>query len=249
MTTDATFRAFPQFNLPERHKVARLRHRVGKLPMDWFDRGSPADRIARALGDRQAIHLKELLEAGEFHERTRKRLRAPDVADLCCGHGLVGLLFACERKVERVLLLDRKRPAAFEDVFESVCAVFPEVRDKVRYVEASVERAAEHLAPGSAVLAVHACGVRTDRCLDAALAVDACAIAAMACCYAQTAKQAPKVLRRELGVQTMTDVHRTYRLDAAGYDVDWSAIPAAITPMNRILIARKPCSSPVAPAS
>ena len=33
------------------------------------------------------------------------------------------------------------------------------------------------------------------------------------------------------------DVDRTYKLIRAGYHVEWSAIPCAITPMNRILIA------------
>lgn len=239
MVEDVTFRAFPQFNDPEKAATARLRHRVGALPMDWFDRSSPTNRLAHALADRRAIHLKELLEACEFHERTRKRVRSPDVADLCCGHGLVGLLFAAERTVDRVTLIDRARPDAFDAVFDGVCAVFPQVREKVRFVEAAVEDAADHLAPGSAVLAVHACGVATDRCLDAALAVQARAIAAMGCCYNQTASDAPPVLRKVLGRETMTDVHRTYRLDAAGYDVDWAAIPSAITPMNRIVVARR----------
>lgn len=238
--SEVRFRAFPQFNHPDRARTARLRHRVGMLSMEWFDRKAPQDRLARALADRRAIHLKELLEAFEFHDRTRRRVRAPVVADLCCGHGLVGLLYGIDPLVRRVILLDRERPAAHSDVLDAVAAVYPEVREKVVYVEADVEDAARHLETGCAVVAVHACGVRTDRCLDAALAVQSRAIAAMPCCYAQTGKGAPPVLRKELGHERMTDVHRTYRLHEAGYQVDWSAVPSAITPMNRILIARRP---------
>lgn len=237
--SDVRFRAFPQFNDPVRARTARLRHRVGMLPMDWFDRNAPADRLALALAERRAIHLKELLEAFEFHDRSRRRVRCSVMADLCCGHGLVGLLFAIEPTVKRVMLLDHARPEAHDAVLDAVASVFPEVRDKVRYIEAEVEDAAEHLEPGCGIVAVHACGVRTDRSIDAAVAVGAERFAAMPCCYAQTGKTAPQALRKALGHETMTDVHRTYRLHEAGYDVDWGAIPSAITPMNRILIARR----------
>ena len=237
--SDVRFKAFPQFNDPEKAKTARLRHRVGMLPMDWFGHKSAPDRLAHALAERRAIHLKELLEAFEFHDRSRRRVRAPVMADLCCGHGLVGLLFACEPTVQRVILLDHARPAAHDAILEAVASVFPQVLDKVEYIEADVERAAEHLSVDCGVVAVHACGVRTDRCIDAAIEVGAKRIAAMPCCYAQTGKTAPPVLRKVLGQAQMTDVHRTYRLHEAGYDVDWGSIPAAITPMNRILIARR----------
>jgi len=230
------FRIYPQFNAPELAVHARLKHRVGERAMPAFPRDVPADRLARALARRRAIDVKELLETAEFFSRTRKRLRAPVVADLCCGHGLAGLLFATEARVEQVLLVDRRRPAAYETILEAVAEVFPEVPDKVRYLELDLARTCAALPRGASVLAVHACGVQTDRCLDIALEIEAGAIAAMPCCYARTARDAPTVLRDQLGVGLMTDVHRTYRLDAAGYRVDWSAIPEAITPMNRILV-------------
>jgi hypothetical protein len=34
------------------------------------------------------------------------------------------------------------------------------------------------------------------------------------------------------------DIDRTYGLEAQGYAVRWTAIPRAVTVMNRILIAR-----------
>ena len=70
-------------------------------------------RLARALAARSAINLKEWLESFEFFARTRKHVRADVVADLCCGHGLTGLLFAIfDKKVQRVLLVDARRPRA-----------------------------------------------------------------------------------------------------------------------------------------
>ena len=45
--------------------------------------------------------MKELVEAFEFFAAVRKDLRARSLADLCAGHGLVGVLFALhERRLE-----------------------------------------------------------------------------------------------------------------------------------------------------
>lgn len=52
------------------------------------------DKLARALGAEGVLPVKEVLECCEFFERIREHTRAEVVADLCCGHGLLGLLFA-----------------------------------------------------------------------------------------------------------------------------------------------------------
>jgi hypothetical protein len=85
-------------------------------------------------------------------------------------------------------------------------------------------------------LGIHACGVATDQVLDAALAVQAKTVAVMPCCYSRTSPAAPHALREHLGAETCSDVHRTYRLEAAGYRVEWAFIPEPITPMNRIVL-------------
>lgn len=89
------------------------------------------------------------------------------------------------------------------------------------------------------VLAVHACGSLTDTILDEAVACDA-ALAAMPCCYTGTAKGAPAGVRRALGVSAAADVMRSFKLQGAGYHVDWAAIPRAVTPLNRILVGDPP---------
>ena len=94
----------------------------------------------------------------------------------------------------------------------------------------------------ASVVAVHACGVRTDRCLELAMAHHS-PVAVMPCCYAQTARAAPRAIKAALGAMLTTDIDRTYRLERAGYDVDWAHIPEAITPMNRILVAIMPSAS------
>ena len=86
------------------------------------------------------------------------------------------------------------------------------------------------------VVAVHACGALTDAVLQTAVTLGA-PVAVLPCCYTGMAAAAPSVLRQSLGVALAADVHRTYALERHGYVVDWAAIPAAITPMNRILVA------------
>ena len=87
------------------------------------------------------------------------------------------------------------------------------------------------LEAGTSIVAVHACGVRTDACIDVALATGG-HVAVMPCCYN---KNGPGP--EGLGHALATDVHRTYRLEAAGYWVPSSLIPEVITPMNRVLVA------------
>lgn len=196
--------------------------------------------VARALAERRAINIKELLESFETVARVRRRLRSKRIADLCAGHGLAGLAMAAlDREIEEVVLLDRRKPPKAALVVEAVCEAAPWVEGKVRWIEDKVARAAEHLAPRTSVLAIHACGVRTDRAIEAACAVGG-DVAVVPCCYRQTALDAPVGLRDALGAELATDVHRTYQLEGRGYRVRWSAIPEAITPMNRVLIARAP---------
>jgi hypothetical protein len=232
------FRIFRGFNEDRLRWAARSTFRVDRKSAPSF-RGDPlAERIVAALAERRAINVKEVLESFETFGRLRKRLRAPRMADLCCGHGLTGLLFAAvERRVEEVILMDRDKPPKADLVVEAVCEAAPWAADKVRWVEADVSDAAAHLAPETSVVAVHACGVRTDRALEAAVAVGG-PVAVVPCCYKQTAKRAPRALRDALGAELATDVHRTYWLEARGYRVEWAAIPEAITPMNRVLVAR-----------
>jgi len=233
--SETPFRIFRGFNDESLKWAARSTFRLDRKSAPSF-RGDPmAERIVRALAERRAINVKETLESFETFSRIRRRVRAPRVADVCCGHGLTGLLFAAiERQVEEVVLLDRQKPPKADLVVDAVCEAAPWAREKIRWVEAPIERSADELSPETSVVAVHACGVRTDRAIDLALSVGG-HLAAIPCCYKQTAKDAPRALRDALGAELATDVHRTYRLEAAGFRVEWGAIPEAITPMNRIL--------------
>ena len=191
--------------------------------------------FARALCKRRATCLKELLEATEVFALARKAVRAPVVADLCCGHGLAGLLFAIfEREVERVHLVDRERPASADLILQAAADVAPWAPPKVQWRREQLKRTT--LEPGTGVIAIHACGLRTDRAIE--LAVEAGgAIAALPCCRPHRGHPAPEGLKLALGADEAIDVHRTYALEQAGHRVRWKSIAATISPMNRVLIA------------
>lgn len=191
--------------------------------------------FARALCERRATCMKELLEATEVFALARKAVRAPAVADLCCGHGLAGILFAVfERQVERVLLVDRERPPSADLVLEAAADVAPWATPKVEWRREQLKRTS--LEPGTGVIAIHACGLRTDRAIE--LAVESGGgVAALPCCRPHRGHPAPEGLKLALGADEAIDVHRTYALEQAGHRVRWKTIAPTISPMNRVLIA------------
>jgi hypothetical protein len=229
------FRAFPQF---EHIRGANSRSRAGPYWARHFPGDSAAEKFARALAHRRALPVKEILESFEFFEHIRRHVRGDRVADLLCGHGLVGILFAVLERPEQVFLVDRKRPPSVDVVLEAAAEVEPASVHRVTWIADKLSHLERLLPPVSTVLAVHACGARTDQCLEVALTRGA-DVAAMPCCHVEPLS-APRALRDSLGVVLASDIDRTYRLQAAGYTVRWREIPAAITPMNRILLGSAP---------
>ena len=240
------FRALRCFNDPTRRPLAGSHGRIDERTTAYFPKDSQVRRVISALADDGLLPLKEVCESFEFFQRVRTAVRAPAVADLAAGHGLTGLLFALfERTVEQVVLVDTHPPPSHRRVLDALCRVAPWVGPKVRWVTGRIEEAPSHLEPGTSVIAVHACGPRTDECLSVALACGG-HVAVMPCCY-RNKGEAPDALYDALGGGLAADIHRTYRLEAAGYHVRWSHIPEVITPMNRVLIGRKNPSATVLP--
>ena len=216
------------------------------MSMRW----PPRDR--RALAATRALDSKEFFETWELFEQVRGSLRCdPDSAgagqlvEVAGGHGLLAVLFACfERKrFSHLVIADRKRPPSAEVVLQAAATVAPSVAESVAFRELDFTSDDGHhlLQAGGAVVCVHGCKSLTDAVVATSIANGVESLAVMPCCYAHAAaaEAAPAALRRHLGVALAADVQRTYTLDAAGYDVTWRHIPAAITPMNRILVARK----------
>ncbi len=231
-----SFKAFRRFNDPELAPLTGRRGRLEPATAALFPSSSLPDRLARALAMGRVLPTKELFESFEFFERVRRPLRAPTVADMCCGHGLTGVLFAVfEPRVERVVLVDRRKPRSFSRMLDAVGTVAPWAAQKVSFVEARAAVAARELPPGASVVAVHACGAQTDRALEAAVRLGG-HVALMPCCYFRTADGAPRAVRQALPADLATDVDRTYRLRAAGYSVRWTGVPPAITSCHRIIV-------------
>lgn len=230
------FRFLKQFDEPDFAKKTGCRDRLRVSDTRWFPGDNLSSVFARAMCEQKAIPFKEVLESFEFYACVRNRVRATSVADLCCGHGLVGIVFAMfERTVERVLLIDKVRPASFDLVLAAATEVAPWVTQKIQFVECELKNARDHLEPGESIVGVHACGERTDTCIDHAIELRG-SVAVLPCCRHHAPYPSPPCLKQELGGDLAIDVDRTYRLHGAGYRVKWDSIPASITPMNRVLI-------------
>ncbi len=173
-------------------------------------------------------------ESFEFFPRVRRRVRRPTMVDLCAGHGLVGLIFAlCEPSVTRVELVDARQPASFERIWTAFTAIAPWVAEKVSYREAALDESLRLPTEAGVVLA-HACGGLTDLGLDCAIASGGL-VAAMPCCYGTARGPRMPALSKSFGRSANIDITRSCRLADAGYQVDWTHIPQAITTMNRVL--------------
>ena len=237
------FKVFRQFHDPALRSAAGRLWRMGPKAAALFPGDSQADRVARALAARRVLSVKEVVESFEAYARARRTARGPVVGDLCCGHGLVGMIFALmERDVERVILLDHAFPASFRAVLDAVTEVGPWVPAKITVLTGAVrERAVAVLPPGASVVGVHACGKRTDHVLDAARALGG-AVAVVPCCYGKGTAPTSKALAGALGAGLAADVARTQALEAAGYKVAWTRLPPEVTPMNRVILGAPPGS-------
>ncbi len=236
---EVPFKCFTQLNGVDEPAMMCDRSAV-TLPRShrYFAADTLQNKIVRALAEDEIMPMKEILESFEFFQRVRKEVRSECIADLCCGHGFVGMLFGLfERRVQRVLLVDRREPPIYRKLLKCVARVGPWISDKVQYRTTPINNAREFLEPGCTTVSSHACGVLTDRCIDVAISLHG-SIAVMPCCYPKSACQAPPALRLNLGHEMAIDIDRTYRLHGEGYHVHWTSIPASITPMNRVLIGR-----------
>lgn len=235
---DQPFRFLKQFNSVEFSKKASCRDRLRQSDTRWFPGDYLSSVFARELCERRALPFKEVLESFEFFACVRNHIHCKSVADLCCGHGLVGILFAMfQRDVEHVCLLDKVRPKSFDLVLGAAQAVAPWTEAKITYVEAPLKQTLQHVEPRTALLGVHACGERTDTCIAHAISLRS-TIALLPCCRQHRLHPSPECLKNVLGADIAIDVDRTYRLHAAGYRVRWDQISPSITEMNRVLIGQ-----------
>lgn len=233
------FKFFPQLNdLAEKHWLGSSNTLYLKLTDAHFNSDSLQDTFLRAIAAERLLPIKEVLETFEFFARVRRDTKASFVADLCCGHGLLGILFAMfERKVDRVRLVDKTDPESRQKLLSVATQVAPWVAAKVVHNTSAIGVDDDRIEPGCAIVSAHACGSLSDLCLDIAIRSGG-PVAILPCCYPRSACRAPLALQTAFGLEAAFDIDRTYRLEAANYRVRWAEIPREITPMNRILYAQ-----------
>ena len=234
------FKFFPQLNDIEDTAWMNSRSSINLTMSDtYFNGTSLQDTFLQALAGERLLPIKEVLECFEFFNRIRKQSRAQCVADLCCGHGLLGILFAMfERKVERVLLIDKVEPPSRQKLIDCASRVAPWIADKLENKACKISPDDEWIEEGCSIVSAHACGSLSDLCIEIAIKSGG-ALAILPCCYPRAACKAPQSVQLALGFETAFDVDRTYRMEQAGYQVRWAEIPPQITPMNRVIMARK----------
>eukprot|EP00984_Skeletonema_dohrnii_P020713 scaffold10157_cov142-Skeletonema_dohrnii-CCMP3373.AAC.23 len=216
------------------------------------------------------VDAKEVAESIEFYLRSGKRaigaarrvLKNSDVTedqsmvvkDLCSGHGLTGMLFAaCNppgrlKASMRVLLVDQSEPQSHLILRDLISEVCPWVnQDTVQFFEADLDDyvtkslSDDATDEASIIISTHACGSLTDDVIRYAVESRAASVSVMPCCYTGTAKGTPYGVQRMFGVSASADIKRSFLLHDAGYHVDFAAIPKAITPMNRLIVAERRC--------
>ena len=211
-------RFFPQLNQLSDQRWLRSNAKLcQRIAAVHFGSDSLQDTLMRAIADQRILSIKEIMETFEFFARARKTTKAACVADLCCGHGLLGLLFAVfERKVEQVVLLDKFEPESRAKLIAVVASVAPWVTDKVKSHESKLDDAQDLLPENCSIVSAHACGVLSDQCIDIAIKIEG-RLAILPCCYPKASCDAPNAIQTAFGLNAAYDIDRTYRLTSAGY--------------------------------
>lgn len=249
---DSAFLGFKQFQDEQYDLKIKQDHRLNEQDIALFQGTNLLSKVARSICLSKSIRLKELLESIEFFLRVRKHLKAPKIKDLCCGHGLVGLLFAIfEDDVQEVELIDIKFNPSQKRLLHALSEIAPWLNDKVICKEAKLSDLINQLEKSSsqdsslsdlAICSVHACGQQSDLTLKLAQIYQA-KVAIMPCCYPPKIRKSYDFLKDQLGVILTLDIQRSQDLQNLGYQVQWLEIPSKITPMNRIIVAQpKPFS-------
>jgi hypothetical protein len=176
---------------------------------------------------------KELFEAWEVARRVRRLFRGGRIVDLGGGHGLLAeILQLLDDSSPGALVVDKSIPPSALKIHESLVAEWPRLAGRITFEVAEMNQVS--VERDDLVVASHACGHLTDRVL--LRASDARArVAVLPCCHHDNGDTAglDGWVDRALAI----DIVRTMRLRECGYRTWTQTIPAAITPMNRLLLA------------
>lgn len=188
-------------------------------------------RLARCVCAVGVLPRKELHEAWEVAKRVHRRFRGGRVVDLACGHGLLAqALLLLDASASGAVAVDVRLSGNHRRLADALAAQWPQLQGRVAFLQTRLEEV--ELRPDDLVVSAHACGGLSDAILQRAAAAGA-RVAVLPCCQALRSRGD---LDGWLDPSLAVDVERAVALRAAGYEVHTQAIPAEITPKNRLLL-------------
>ena len=206
------------------------RNRLMPRHSAYFEGDTLFERIARCVCAAGCLPRKELYESWEMARRIRRRFRGGRIVDWACGHGLLGaILLLLDDGSPEVIAFDIRMPASAEKLQAELVSAWPRLAGRWHFTTQQPELLATDL-----LVSCHACGALTDEVLQAASKVRA-RVAVMPCCHRHEALEREEWLGW-LDPSLAMDIHRAEKLRTSNYEVWTTAIPAKISPKNRLLL-------------
>jgi Methyltransferase domain len=155
------------------------------------------------------------------------------VVDLGAGHGLLAqALLLLDDSSPSALVVDQALPPSCAKVHDVLVRAWPRLSGRVTFIASTLD--AVEILGSDVVVSSHACGALTDRILDRAAEARA-RVAVLPCCH-DLARGDSGALTGWVDRSLAIDIMRARRLEQHGYRVWTQAIPADITPKNRLLL-------------
>jgi len=209
------------------------RGRLTDRDVDRFPDDTLFHRVARAVCHAGCLPRKELYEAWEMARRVRRLFRGGRVIDLGAGHGLLAqIMLLLDDSSPSALVVDKTLPASSTKLNEVLVQAWPRLSGRVTFVASALEDV--QILQADIVVSSHACGALTDRVLHRAVAAHA-RVAVLPCCHDLASGDAGG-LSGWVDGPVAIDIVRAMRLAQQGYRIWTQAIPADITPKNRLLL-------------
>jgi hypothetical protein len=201
--------------------------------VDRFPDDTLFHRVARAACRAGCLPRKELYEAWEMARRVRRLFRGGRVVDLGGGHGLLGqLMLLLDNSSPAALVVDKTLPPSSAKLHAALLQTWPRLSGRIAFVASGIEEV--EIVSSDVVVSSHACGRLTDLVLERAVGARA-RVAVLPCCHDLGACDAG-ALSAWIDGPIAVDIVRAIRLEQRGYRIWTQAIPAAITPKNRLLL-------------
>ena len=209
------------------------RGRLTNRDVDRFRDATLFHRVARTVCHAGCLPRKELYEAWEMARRVRRLFRGGRIVDLGAGHGLLAqIMLLLDDSSPGALVVDKTLPASSARLHEVLVQAWPRLSGRIAFVAGALEEV--EIRRTDVVVSSHACRTLTDRVLDRAVAARA-RVGVLPCCH-DLASGDTGGLSGWVDGAAAIDIVRAIRLTQQGYRIWTQAIPADITPKNRLLL-------------